>query len=377
MPTVNALRVVQPIGEFFVTVLPAKDIVNRVRNRPRSSASTESEDVQRTFSKKRIGEIAQYTDDPDATFPTPIILSVESSRIVEANGADGNVGEPGEQAADQAGGANSRLTSFTIPEDGETIGDVLDGQHRVLGLLHSKFRDSGEFDLVVVLMFDLDPDDKAYVFSIINSKQTPVSSSLIYDLFDLAEHRSPQRTCHVVAQAMNRQDGGPFYQRLKMLGRKEEHHKGRVMLSQGTFASRLERLITKDAARDARLEKLKQLLPEEGDCPLRKYYLRKEDETILKIVQNFFEAARDAFRPQWESDTGEFVIRKTVGYTALIKVLGSIMPDAIAKKDLSLEYFKGRFVEFKQNLGDTPLTSEHFSSSGQGADALAAALLEG
>jgi DGQHR domain-containing protein len=240
---VYALKVTQPIGEFYVTVLPAKKVVGRVRNRPRSSAGAESEDVQRIFSKKRVNDIAAYTEDADATFPTPIILSVTSERIPEV--------VPQEQLAQApapAAPVANTAVIFDIPDDNNPIGDVLDGQHRVLGLLHSRFKNEGDFDLVVVLMFDLDPDDKAYVFSIINSKQTPVSSSLIYDLFDLAEHRSPQKTCHFVAQAMNRQPKGPFGQRLKMLGKKEPHHTSRVMLSLVTFGSSFEELFKIESA---------------------------------------------------------------------------------------------------------------------------------
>jgi hypothetical protein len=155
-----------------------------------------------------------------------------------------------------------------------------------------------------------------------------------------------------------------------MLGRKEEHHMNRVMLSQGTFAARLQELITKDASRDARLEKLGQPLPEELGCLLRKYYLRNEDPTILKIMQNYFEAARETFVQEWESDSGEFVIRKTVGYTALIKVLNWTLPQAFAEKDLSLAFFQSKFAQFRENLGATALTSDNFPSSGDGANKL-------
>lgn len=79
--TFIALRLVQPIGDMYLTAIPARDLVNRVQNRPRSSATEDSENVQRVFSTKRIGQIADFTGDPDATFPTPIILAVDSSVV--------------------------------------------------------------------------------------------------------------------------------------------------------------------------------------------------------------------------------------------------------------------------------------------------------
>lgn len=70
-------------------------------------------------------------------------------------------------------------------------------------------------------MFDLTDEEKAYVFSIINSKQTRVNPSIVYDLFSLAERRSPQKTCHEIARGINSNPDSPFYKKLKMLGKRK------------------------------------------------------------------------------------------------------------------------------------------------------------
>ena len=157
---VLALRVQQPLGEFYLTTLPASFFVDRVRNRPRTSASTQSEDIQRIFSKSRVENIADFTTVPQATFPTPIILGVDSSTITEA------------QVNVDIDGAESAVILLDIPDDGN-VGDVLDGQHRILGLRQSPVR--SEFDLAVVLMFDLSLDDKAFVFSTITMDLVPAT----------------------------------------------------------------------------------------------------------------------------------------------------------------------------------------------------------
>lgn len=77
-----------------------------------------------------------------------------------------------------------------------------------------------DFNLPVVLMFNLTMEEKAYVFSIINSTQTKVSMSLIYDLFDLSKTRSFQKTAHEIARSLNKMNNSPFFNRLKMLGKK-------------------------------------------------------------------------------------------------------------------------------------------------------------
>lgn len=69
-------------------------------------------------------------------------------------------------------------------------------------------------------MIDLTEEEKAYIFSTINSNQTKVDKSLIYDLFDLSKTRSPFKTAHYIARNMNTETNSPFKNKLKMLGKK-------------------------------------------------------------------------------------------------------------------------------------------------------------
>lgn len=356
-----AIRVEQPLGEFYITSLKASDLVGRVENRPRSSNDRTNQDVQRIFSERRVRDIADFTEDPQATFPTPIILAVQS-RVIRQT----------ELNEDCLIGLGQSFAMFELPETG-SLGDVLDGQHRVLALQRSAAKE--QFELPVVLMFDLEPDDKAFVFSIINSKQTPVKASLIYDLFELSEYRSPQKTAHLLAQSLNITEGSPFKGRLKMLGHKEFHHENRVMLSQGSFGARLVDLISKDPAADSLAIKQNRPLKEDARCPLRKYFIRGEDESIYKIVSNYFSAVAESFPAEWEDESGEFVIRKTVGYTALIIVLRHLMEIGFEQKRLTKDFFMEQLARLKANLGTRALIADNFPSSGAGALQLAKALL--
>jgi DGQHR domain-containing protein len=360
MTTCLAIKIEQPIGEMYVTALPAGDLVNRVRNSARSSEEEDNQDIQRLFSQRRVRQITEYTEDPDATFPTPIILAVDSNVVTL---------KPIAATRQFAGMANAdKLYEVTLPDRGD-VGDVLDGQHRVLGLRESPRR--AMFDLQVVMLFDLDPADRAYVFSIINSKQTPVSSSLIYDLFDLSTTSSPRKTCHEVAQALNRDSRSPFFRRLKMLGRREEHHETDVMLSQGTFASQLVDLLASNPDKDARDVKNKRIPLDEPNRPLRKYWLNGDDQSITKILLNYFTAARNAFPEEWDDTDGEYIIRKALGYTALMKVLKEILPELQADKNLTEAAFQERFKVFKRRLEGRPLTGTEFQSSASAATELA------
>ena len=76
-----AIRISQPIGEMYLTAMRADMLVDRVRNRPRKSSEDKNSDVQRLLSPVRVNQIATYTRDPNATFPTPIILAVNSEDV--------------------------------------------------------------------------------------------------------------------------------------------------------------------------------------------------------------------------------------------------------------------------------------------------------
>lgn len=388
MANIFAIKVIQPIGEFYLASMEAATLVGRVQNKPRRSGDENNTDVQRIFAPARINQIASFTHDPDATFPTPIILAVDSSvvqqlnfakplsQVVQAVGGDDGeesaVNQPVALSDADTAAMDQSIAMFSIPDTG-MIGDVLDGQHRILGLEKSSKLSS--FQLPIVLMFDLDPDDKAYIFSIINSKQTPVSSSQIYDLFGLFQTRSPRKTCHMVAQALNRDEQSPFFNRIKMLGRREDHHTHRVMLSQGTFAARLLELLSSDPDGDAILMKDKNQPAEDSTRPLRKYWLNDEDEVITKILLNYFRAIQAHFPIEWEDDSGTHLIRKSVGYTGFIKVLKQLLPEMQKRKSLSYEAFHAKLGELKPNLGTHEFTSTYFASNDSGAKKIASTLL--
>ena len=354
---VPCLSVTQPIGSFYLGKLTAGQLLTHVSILRRGLTAEEQRNVQRKLSDRRQREIAEYVlTDPDATFPTSIIVSVPEDSVT--------FDKP-----------NSQL----VFEFEDKLGEVLDGQHRLEGLALAAKEGNAEqilsFELPVVFMIDLEPDDKAYVFSIINSKQTQVPSSLIFDLFGLQTSRSPSKTCHWVAQTLNSKEGSPFYQRVKMLGNK---HLDSEILTQGAFAKYLLKLISKTPDVDARLEKAKKRPARDDSLPFRKFYLEGEDSVIAKIVENYFLAVAKVFPQEWAEQPKNFLLRKAAGYSALMTVLNSIWRTEIeTKKDATYETFVPIVQRLKQGLEGKKITSEVFGSSEHGAKTLANALLSG
>ncbi len=336
------IEITQPIGTFYISKLNA-DIVGKVTEiTPRSE---HPEAVQRDLSPKRVNEIKDYCSDPDATFPTPIIISIYKKADIQINNG-----------------------YFEFDENSK-IGQIIDGQHRIEGILKSN--KSTEFELPIVFMFNLIEEEKAYVFSIINSKQTRVSMSLIYDLFELSKHRSPQKTCHEIARAMNMESNSPFYNRLKMLGKKEDNQE-LASLSQGTFVKYLLNLISKKPDEDLRILKINGKLKRIPSLSLRDYFIEEQDHIIQKIVYNNFKALSIVFPKEW-NDPKNYILSKTTGFGAVIKSFNFLYTIGNKRNDLSIDFFRGCYENFKNYLEieGKELTSKYFPSNAQQQSKLA------
>ena len=100
---INLLPVNQPIGTFYLGVLPAK-IVSEIAIVVQKN---EKSGIQEEESKERISNIKRYCSDPDATFPTPIIIALNNTENYEL------------------------LDNQLKFDEKKVIGEILDGQHRI------------------------------------------------------------------------------------------------------------------------------------------------------------------------------------------------------------------------------------------------------
>ncbi|MCQ2159472.1 MAG: DGQHR domain-containing protein [Bacteroidales bacterium] len=325
MKSINkiALKVSQPIGCYYLTSLNASELCPIVK----VNTLKDGKGPQRDPNKGRITEISNYCDDPDATFPTAIIVSI--------NEKDGDVTF-----------TYNDLNHELCITYNTTIGEVIDGQHRILGL--KKSSNAKAFDLPVVFVVNPTNEQKAYIFSIINSKQEKVNASHIYELFGVIEQRSPYKTAHNVARVMNYSKQSPFYHRLKMLGKIDQGQLD-ATLSQGSFAKRLVSLISKNPDDDQRNIKRDKPLTDDPKCPFRKYFIDDRDDVIIAIMSNCFNALSKVFSEEW-SDPKQFILWKSTGYNAIIDSIPETFELAkrIGRIDESL--FTDIFQELKQLL---------------------------
>jgi DGQHR domain-containing protein len=313
----KAIRVRQPIGDIFIASLAAALIQKitffDVRRVLRDERDVERYlGIQRPLNPKRVDDLKSYVRFIDATFPTSIIVAIESDYVTFDD-------------------ATSELTISNVRE-GETqtstaisnLARVIDGQHRIAGLEGVEFT----FDVIVSIFVGSDISDQAYVFATVNLEQTKVSKSLAYDLFDLAQTRSPFRTCHNIAVVLDKFESSPFYQRIKRLG-VARPDRPMETITQATFVNGLIGYISDDPKKDRdvliRGSALAKVSGQENiRLPLRNLFIDGDDVTIGKIYEQFFVAIREKWRDAWELVRPGMILNRTNGYRALSSIFGRL-----------------------------------------------------
>lgn len=294
------LQIAQPIGDFYVGVVDAKDLVDIVWTDVQQIRDLDTFlGIERPLSQQRVKELQKYVRSVDATFPTGILVAVSSE--------DAEYDE------------NTRTMKIARREN---VAKIIDGQHRVAGL---KGFAEGIFQLNLTVFVDMDMEDQAMVFATINLKQTPVSKSLAYNLYEYATKRSPQKTCHDLAKFLNNRDGSPFEDKIKILGTATPGKKGET-LTQAAFVENLILLISDDPDRDRDdLKRDKKLQSVQGSVArrliFREFFREERDEAIAKVLWNYYGAVRERWPGAWLTAERGLVLNRTTGLAALMRFL--------------------------------------------------------
>ena len=345
----ECIEVTQPIGTFYLGAIDASDLIEITFADWRRIEKREVETylgIERPLSTSRVKEIEQYVNHVDATFPTSVILAVDSKDL--------------EYDAE---------TSTMKIRNGENIAKIIDGQHRIAGLKEFK---GDKFQINVTVFVDMDMEDQAMVFATINLKQTKVSKSLAYDLFDFAKSRSPQKTCHNIAKLLNTKEGSPFKNKIKILGvatgKKEE------TLTQATFVESLLVYISANADQDRDLLKRGKPLKIMDDKGLKKIifrnmFIESKDAEIAKILWNYFEAVSEKWNEAWITVRQGNILNRNTGFRALMKFL---RPVYLSFNKIGSIISKEEFYQIfsRIRINDSDFTPERFMPGSSGEAAL-------
>ncbi|MED3995595.1 DGQHR domain-containing protein [Peribacillus frigoritolerans] len=340
------IEIDQPVGTIYMGKLKAKDIYSISYSRVRTE--DDKFGIQRTRNEDRIKDISTYCKDPDAIFPTPVILSGDSKYVNLVNDTiDINTG--------------------LLRKDNYKF-SIVDGQHRLEGIHRSGYED--RFTLPIMILLDTTPEQDAYLFSIINGNQKPVSKSLVLDLFSLSSGRTVQKVCNYLVKQLNSDPDSSLYRMIKMLGVKSLEAPN-ATVSQATIVRNLMKYFTKDVEKDNLATKFgENLEPLDPDTYIFREYLdNEEDEVIYKILFNYFNAIDEVENRLLDDKTISF-LQKTIGYTTKIQLLRPLYLKGLKNKSLTKGFFINEFEEiFKNYIKTFPSKKvyENYGSSDSGA----------
>ncbi len=325
-----------------------------------------NEEIQREIEPNRVKKIADFLiEDPEATFPTNLVLHIPKEVI--------------EEQKEHKNFVEITLKDRVFDELKKTSGDVyitiIDGQHRIKGIeialdrikseietlsktlrtgvktesdfLEKKLKDRTQrlkdledIELVVSFFIDKTIEYQAMIFSTINRTQKRVSQSLVYDLFGLNTNDSPHKTAIQIIISLNGHKNSPFYKRIKFYGG-DYSIENSPPLSQATMAKSIVNLISenlRESERD-RYRTRKELNSRNAGSnkflPFRKYYANNKDSVISDIMFYYFSSVRNTFKDEngnslWnigQSGKPENILHTTVGYDSLLRILVEILQE--------------------------------------------------
>lgn len=357
------VRVSQPIGDFYIASIDSAELIQITFADVREMVANDVDEflgIQRKVNPKRVRDIGEYVNTVDACFPSAVILAI-----------------PGRCASYDEDTRTLILTSDLDAEDGNTINRleiarVLDGQHRIEGLQHLA-PGHPPFEVNVSIFIEMDIESQAYLFSVVNLQQTKVSKSLVYDLFGYSKARSPQRTAHNIAVALDSTISSPFYKRIKRLG---VATKGRFTetLTQAAFVEGLLRYISPDPVKDRDISKRGRTpAPATADelqkLVLRNMFIEQRDIEIADLLFAYFTAAAERWPAAWNAGGDGNMLPKTNGFKALMRLFRpAYLYIARPGEAVTKEQFATLFA--KSKLADGDFTIANFPPGTGGETAL-------
>jgi len=359
------IEVNQPIGKFYVASIKCRDLLEIARYDIRRIERDEANDIdnyfgiQRKPAPGRLKEISEYVRFIDATFPNNIVIAVKSVENIDAE-------EPVRNIKVESGKISIRRA--------ENIAQIIDGQHRLLGLQKAIDDDpffsqelKDNFELPVTIYVDMDIENQSMVFATINKAQTKVNKSLVFDLYDLANTRSPYRSAHNIVRVLNENSKSPLKNKVKMLGVADDTENETI--AQATLVESIVKYISKSPLKDRDDLKrgLKISLGNDKKLWFRKWFIEENDLSIARTLLNYFLSIKEKWPNAWDTNS---ILVKSTGMIALLNFFGDISKTKGFEFHQEIEkyFFVGIFDNV--SINDDEFNNENYPSGGIGQNKL-------
>ena len=350
---IKCLRVVQPIGEFYLAVLDSDFLKKVTYSREAAFEEEDLEGSQRRMAQKRINEIKDYISTYNSTIPNTIILSANYTKndelVVDGDKRWEIVEEKGNAFLD-------------IPDENLEICSIIDGQHRINGFVGADV----SMELPCSIFIDLPPSLQAYIFSTINFNQQKVDKSLAYQLFgyQLDESESSSWSPDILAVKLSRKfnSSGPLKEKIALIKGKSTNKDNSWSISSAAFIEGVVSLISGNAKKDKYVVNKKKLigygsrkdLKDNAKYPLRKYYIESNDRAIMMVFEKYF-AALEIYL--WKDRKIDDIVFRTVGIAAQFSFLKELILREVVTIDSNLD-----FTDVLNKFGNIQFDDEYFSA---------------
>lgn len=263
--------------------------------------ATESNEYQRDLNLKHVKEIIDYikksirntgSSNSVALFPTSMLIAFNhDEQLIESNA--------------------SEIIEISLPDSCY----IVDGQHRLKAMMelykegdsmYQSFLENYKFNCTILLNFDI--WEQAKVFADVNFKQKKVNKSLYYDIYgtfhpeDSSDYKQNViYLAHSLVEYLNNSPKSPLYKSIKMLGN------GNGVISQAFLVEALLMHIS---------------------SPRGIWYFDANSQTIDKTILTpmkselftYLDVIKTEFSNIWDSP--DYIIRKTTGLGALLRLMG-------------------------------------------------------
>lgn len=359
---VPAIKVEQPLGEFYVATLTARELLQicyTIKAEILDDDENEERETgylgaivnklvgnQRVRTTKRLNEIKRYTETVDASFPNSIILGAnydESGNLITDVNERWSIEDVG-----------NGFYNLVIPT-GKKLASIIDGQHRVFGFQDSEAKD---MSLLCSIFIDLPLPYHARIFTNININQKRVDKNLAYNLFQFDMEQgepaswTPETLAVYFARVLAEDPTSPLKGMIK-LGL--ANTTSNTSISMASIIDGILSLITSNPKNDRELmhtvsiknnrnrEIIKDVVTK---APLRELFIDNKDKKIFDIVNNYFKALKATL---WKHD----VFTKTLGIHACFDFLKFVCSSYNSSISYDEKYFLNLLTPAESvNFGD-------------------------
>lgn len=369
---INALKVKQPLGDFFVISIDAEKLLNITFSEPLKYVDSNGkvQGSQRVKDEKRLKEISKYIESVEMAFPNSIILNAnynQTGHIVKNENERWKIVEN-----------NDGTYKLIIPKK-QKLAAIIDGQHRLNAFDYVNDKELlSRIQLVCSVYFDLPNSYQAFLFATINSNQKKVDRSLAleqfgYNVDDEPEKSwTPEKLAVFLSRKLNTDSNSPLHKHIKVAPLNYEvlfdtPITNDWVVSTATIVDGITGLISTNPKRDRILMQQKSLfggrsrdmLKDVRDSsPLRQEFLLNNDLTLYNTVINYLKVVEQLF---WKNTSNNSYIFKTVGIQALFDVLKFILKD-----NKTGNYENTDFKSYLSKASNIDFTDKFFQSSGIG-----------